>query len=89
MEKKEVLKKLNNQYFKSLKRFEKIYSALPGFKAELKKFNKGYLKVISAVLTGDADKIRVSLYHNFFYICATDNEKDELRILIDSVPTNH
>ena len=78
MEIKKILNLLNNQYFKTLKHFEKIYSALPGFKAELKKFNKGYLKVISAVLTGDADKIRVSLYHNFFYICATDSEKEKL-----------
>ena len=89
MEKKEVLQKLNNQYFKSLKHFEKIYSVLPGFKAELKKFNSGYLKIISAVLSGDAYKIHVSLYHNFFYNCTATNEKNELRILIDSVPTNH
>ena len=78
MEKKEVLQKLNNQYFKSLKRFEKVYKKTNLYKKEIKAFNKGYLSLISAVLGGDANKISASLYGNLFYIYATDSEKDEL-----------
>ena len=88
MEKKEVLKKLNNQYFKSLKRFEKMYNLSETFfKVELKKFNNDYLKLVSAVINSDTYDLDLST--NWVYICATINEKSELRILIDSVPTNH
>ena len=54
MELKEVLNLLNNQYFKSLKRFEKMYSLSETFfKVELKKFNNDYLKLVSAVINCD------------------------------------
>ena len=88
MEIKKILQKINNQYFKSLKRFEKVYKKINLYNKEIKTFNKGYLKLISAVLSGDSKKIRVSLYATLFYLYSTTNEQSELRILIDSIPTN-
>ena len=82
MDKKEVLKKLNSQYFKSFKRFENVYSFMPDFSKQVKSFNSGYLKLISAVLSGDANEIRVSLYSSLVYIHATINEKEKLDLEI-------
>ena len=78
METKKVLRLLNNQYFKSLKRFENVYKKINLYSKEIKTFNKGYLKLISAVLSGDVNDIRVSLYRSLVYIYATPNEKDKL-----------
>ena len=78
MEIKEVLNLLTNQYFKSFKRFEKVYSVLSGFRAQVKRFNSGYLKLIGAVLSGDVNEIRVSLHSSFFYIYAARSEQDKL-----------
>ena len=78
METKKFLNLLNNQYFKSLKRFESIYKKTNFYNKEIKTFNKGYLKLISTVLSGDANEIRVSLYGSLFYIHATLSEKDKL-----------
>ena len=78
MEKKEVLQKLNNQYFKSFKRFQNTYSFMSDFNKRVKKFNDEFLKIISAVLSGDVNEIRASLYSSWIYICATLNEKDKL-----------
>ena len=86
MEKKEILQKLNNQYFKSLKRFEKSFSCRSDFEDEINDFNNDYLKIISAVLNNDT--YGLNLNTNFIYICATINEKNGIRILIDSIPTN-
>ena len=88
MEKKEVLRKLNNQSFKSLKRLEKQFSFSKSFlKVKIEHFNSDYLKIISAVLNNET--YALSLTNNLVYIHATINEKNELRILIDSVPTNN
>ena len=88
MEIKKVLQKLNNQYFKSLKRFEKAYRLNDTYYAEkLKEFNNDYLKIVSAVINHDT--YGLDLRTKWLYICATINEENELRILIDSVPTNH
>ena len=78
MEKKEVLQLLNSQYFKSFKRFEKVYSLMSDFSKQVKSFNSGYLKLISAVLNGDVSDIRISLHKSLVYIYATLNEKDKL-----------
>ena len=78
MEIKKVLNLLSNQYSKSFKRFENIYSFMSDFSKQVKDFNKGYLKLISAVLSGDANEIRASLYGSMFYINATLNEKEKL-----------
>ena len=87
MEKKEVLQKLNNQYFKSLKRFKKMCKfAERRYEQELKEFNDDYLKIISAVINHDTYGLDLSI--KWIYTCATINEKNELKILIDSVPTN-
>ncbi len=54
MENKNILQKLNNQYFKSLKRFEKAYRLNDTYYSEkLKEFNDDYLKIISAVINHD------------------------------------
>ena len=88
MEIKKVLNLLNNQYFKSLKRFEKMYNLNKTFfKVELKEINNDYLKLVSAVINRDA--YGLDLNTNWVYTCATINEKNELRILIDSIPTNY
>ena len=88
MEIKKVLQKLNNQYFKSLKRFEKAHRLNDTYYAEkLKEFNNDYLKIVSAVINHDTYGLDLST--KWLYICATINEKNELRILIDSVPANH
>ena len=61
MEKKEVLQKLTNQYFKSLKRFEKTHNLNEiFFKVELKKFNSDYLKLVSAVINNDTYSLDLS-----------------------------
>ena len=78
MEIKKVLNLLTNQYFKSFKRFEKVYKKINLYSEGLKVFNSSYLKLISAVLSGDANEIRASLYGSLFYIYATINEKDKL-----------
>ena len=78
MGKKEVLQLLNSQYFKSFKRFEKVYSLMSDFSKQVKSFNSGYLKLISAVLNGDVSDIRISLHKSLVYIYATLNEKDKL-----------
>ena len=88
MEKKEILQKLNNQYFKSFKRFEKIYKNFGFvFNEKLIDFNTDFLKIISAIINNKTDIL--DLNANWVYVYATDNEKNELRILIDGVPTNH
>ena len=63
MEKKD-LQILINQYFKSFKRFENMYSRMSDFDEQVKKFNNDFLKVISAVLSGDNDQIYKSLKGN-------------------------
>ena len=83
MENKNILQKLNNQYFKSLKRFEKAYRLNDTYYAEtLKEFNDDYLKIISAVINHDTYGLDLST--KWIYTCATINEKNEIRILIDS-----
>ena len=87
METKKVLQKLNNQYFKSLKRFKKMCKfGERCYEQELKEFNSDYLKIISAVINNDTYGLDLS--NKWIYACATINEKNELRILIDSIPTN-
>ena len=78
MEIKKVLNLLTNQYFKSFKRFENAYSSMSDFNKQVKDFNSRYLKLISAVLSGDANEIRISLYSSLLYIHATLNEKSKL-----------
>ena len=78
MEIKNILQKITNQYCKSLKRFEKVYSLMSDFRKQVKSFNSGYLKLISAVLNGDVSEIRISLHKSLVYIYATLNEKDKL-----------
>ena len=80
METKKVLNLLTNQYFKSLKRFEKVYKKINLYSQGLKDFNEEYLKLISAVLSGDTNDIRVSLYGSLFYVYAATNEKDKLNL---------
>ena len=88
MEKKEVLRKLNNQYFKSFKRFEKVYKNFGFvFNEKLIVFNNDFLKIVSAIINNKTDIL--DLDANWVYVYATVNEKNGLRILIDSVPTNH
>ena len=78
MKTKKILNLLTNQYFKSLKRFENVYKKINLYSEGLKTFNEGYLKLIGAVLSGDANEIRVLLYGNLFYVYATPNEKEKL-----------
>ena len=80
MDLKKVLNLLNNQYFKSFKRFENMYSRMSDFNERVKEFNNDFLKVISAVLSGDNDQIYRSLKGNWVYTCATINEKDTLNL---------
>ena len=80
MEIKKVLNLLTNQYFKSFKRFENSYSFMPDFSERVKDFNKRYLKLIGAVLSGDANEIRVALYGSLLYIHATINEQYKLKL---------
>ena len=88
MEIKKVLQKLNNQYFKSFKRFEKIYENFGFvFNEKLIDFNNDFLKIINAIINNKTDNL--DLDTNWIYFYATINEKSELRILIDRVPTNH
>ena len=83
MENKTILIKLNSQYFKSLKRFEKMYRLNDTYYAEyFKAFNEDYLKIISAVINHDTYGLDLST--KWIYLCATINEQNELRILIDS-----
>ena len=79
MEIKKILNLLANQYVKSFKRFESIYSPMLDFKKQVKEFNKGYLKLISAVLnSGDPDQIRANLHSSLVYIHATENDQTKL-----------
>ena len=83
METKKVLNLLTNQYFKSFKRFEKQFSFSKSFlKVKIERFNNDYLKIISAVLNNET--CALDLTNNLVYIHATINEKNEIRILIDS-----
>ena len=75
---KKILNLLTNQYFKSFKRFESAYSFMSDFNKQVKDFNNNYLKLIGAVLNGDANDIRVVLYGSWLYIYATLNEKEKL-----------
>ena len=75
MEIKRALNLLTNQYFKSLKRFEKVYEKINLYSKELKTFNEGYLKLVGAVLSGDTNDIRAALHGSLFYIYATLNEQ--------------
>ena len=88
MEIKNILQKLNNQYFKSLKRFEKFYKNFGFvFDEKLIDFNTDYLSIISTIINNKTDIL--DLNTNWIYIFASFNEKNKLRILIDSVPANH
>ena len=88
MEIKKILQKLNNQYFKSFKRFEKIHKNFGFvFDEKLIDFNDDFLKIISAIINNKTDVLDLDV--NWIYICATNNEKSEIRILIDAIPTNH
>ena len=83
MENKNILQKLNNQYFKSLKRFKKMCKfAERSYEKELKEFNDDYLKIISAVINHDTYSLDLST--KWIYVCATLNEKNEIRTLINS-----
>ena len=84
MENKKILNLLTNQYFKSLKRFEKMYRLNDTYYAKkLNEFNDDYLKIISAVINNDTYGLDLST--KWIYLCATINEQNELRILINSV----
>ena len=80
MEIKKILNLLNNQYFKSLKRFQSVYKKINLYNKGLKTFNEGYLKLIGAVLSGDVNEIRVSLHSSLVYIHATNNEQCKLNL---------
>ena len=80
MQIKKVLNLLTNQYFKSFSRFERVYSFMPNFNERVKDFNDGYLKLVGAVLNGDANEIRLVLHGSWLYIYATVNEKDKLKL---------
>ena len=80
MELKRALNLLNNQYFKSFKRYEHSYSFMPDFDEQVKEFNQDYLNLISAVLSGNSDDIRANLFHSLLYISATINEQGNLRL---------
>ena len=82
LNKKEVLKKLNNQYFKSFARFEHVYYYMSNFDEKVKKFNNEFLKLTSAVLTGDVDKTLERMCHTSFYFYATSNERENLEFEI-------
>ena len=83
MENKNILQKLNNQYFRSLKRFEKAYRLSDTYYAKkLKEFNDDYLKIISAVVNHNTRGLDLST--KWIYTCATINEKNEIRILLNS-----
>ena len=83
MENKNILQKLNSQYFKSLKRFKKMCKfAERRYEKEVKEFNDDYLKIISAVINHDTYDLDLS--NKWLYACATINEKNKIRILIDS-----
>ena len=78
MEIKKVLNLLSNQYAKSFKRFENDYSFMSNFSEQVKDFNNDFLRIISAVLSGDANEIRASLFGSMFYVNATLNEQKKL-----------
>ena len=87
MEIKNILQKLNNQYFKSLRRMCKVFVDCSIFGEYKSKINSDYLKLISVVINNETNIL--DLDANWVYVYATTNEKNELRILIDSVPTNY
>ena len=76
MEIKRVLNLLNNQYCKSLKRYEKQYGFMSDFNEQIKEFNNDYLKIVSAVLSGKATLL--DLNANWVYTVATFDEKEKL-----------
>ena len=78
MDIKKALNLLNNQYFKSLKRFENVYKKINLYSKGLKDFNEEYLKLAGAVLNGDVNDIRAALYGSLFFIYATLSEKEKL-----------
>ena len=78
MEIKKFLRILNNQYFKSLKRFKKTCSNMEGFKQKVRDFNNRFLNLLSAVLKGDVSQIHINLYRSLVYIWATSNEKKKI-----------
>ena len=88
MEIKNILQKINNQYFKSFKRFEKIYKNFGFvFNEKLIDFNTDFLRIISTIINNKTDIL--DLNTNQVYIYATTNKKNELRILINSIQTNN
>ena len=78
MNKKEVLKKLNSQYFKSFNRFEHVYFFMSNFDEKVKKFNNHFLKITSAILTGDPDKVLATWRKSWVYFESTLNEKEKI-----------
>ena len=87
MEIKNILKKINSQYFKSLRRMCKEFVDCSFFGEYKSKINSDYLKLISAVINNDTNIL--SLTNNLVYIWAKKKKKNALRILIDSVPANY
>ena len=76
---KKALNLLANQYFKSFKRFESARSFVSDFDEQVKEFNEGYLKLISAVLnSGDPDKIYANLHNSLMYTWASSSEQAKL-----------
>ena len=84
METKNFLNLLNNQYFKSVKRFENAYKKEGYYHWKLKYFNKEYLKVIGAVLSGDASGACIILGRSSFFHCATEKEKEKIKLALYS-----
>ena len=82
MNQKEVLKKLNSQYFKSFSRFEHDYHHMSDFDEKVKKFNQEYLRIISAVLKDDVDKVLAAFKHSWIYFESTLNEKEQVENVI-------
>ena len=78
MDTKTVLNFFSNQYVKSRNRFEKYFS---GFDEQLKRFNADYLEIVSAVISGEGDKL--NLIGNMVYIHATLNEQDNMRYMLN------
>ena len=79
LELKKAVNLLANQYFKSFKRFESARSFVSDFDEKVKKFNQGYLKLVSAVLnSGDPAKIYASLHESLMYTWASENERGKL-----------
>ena len=89
---KKILNLLNNQYFKSFKRFENTYPFASSFKERAKEFNSDYLNLVAAVLSGDANQIYevLTIKRNWLYVYATYNEQEKLNFeLLENFSTNH